>query len=116
MDDGVNDERVASWSGDVGVMVPLIEGDRIFRPAKEGGDSHLGGACFSIAYLVLVFGADGVGSPEDHDAFLEVREAVLVLACRAYLLGYCLLALSFFWPTGLSQEALEELTVLYRGA
>ena len=29
-DDGVDDERVASWSGDVGRMVPLIEGDRRF--------------------------------------------------------------------------------------
>ena len=26
VDDGVNDERVASWSRDVGGMVPLIEG------------------------------------------------------------------------------------------
>ena len=29
-DDGVNDERVASLSHDVGGMVPLIEGDRRF--------------------------------------------------------------------------------------
>ena len=29
-DDGVDDERVASWSGDVGGMVPLIEGDQRF--------------------------------------------------------------------------------------
>ena len=27
VNDGVNDERVASWSHNVGGMVPLIEGD-----------------------------------------------------------------------------------------
>ena len=36
VDDGVNNERVASRSSDVGGMVPLIEGDWRFRPAKEG--------------------------------------------------------------------------------
>ena len=35
-DDGVDDERVASRSGNVGRMVPLIKSDRRFRPAKEG--------------------------------------------------------------------------------
>ena len=30
VDNRVNDERVASWSGDMGGMVPLIEGDRRF--------------------------------------------------------------------------------------
>jgi hypothetical protein len=29
-DDGVNDERVAPWSGDVGWMVPLIKSDQRF--------------------------------------------------------------------------------------
>ena len=29
-DNGVNDERVATWSGDVGGMVPLVKGDRRF--------------------------------------------------------------------------------------
>ena len=29
-DDGVDDERVTSLSGDVGGMVPLIEGDQRF--------------------------------------------------------------------------------------
>ena len=49
-DNGVDDERVASRSRDVGRMVPLIEGDRRFRPAEEGGDGRLGGACLPIAY------------------------------------------------------------------
>ena len=43
-DDGVDDERVATRSGDVGRMVPLIKGDWRFRPAKEGGDGRLSGA------------------------------------------------------------------------
>ena len=43
-DDGIDDERVASQSCDVGGMVPLIEGDRRFRPAEEGGDGRLGSA------------------------------------------------------------------------
>ena len=34
-DDGIDDERVASRSRDVGGLVPLIEGDRRFRPTKE---------------------------------------------------------------------------------
>ena len=29
-DNGVNDERVATWFGDVGGMVPLIKSDRRF--------------------------------------------------------------------------------------
>ena len=60
---------------------------------------------------MLVLGVDGIGSPEDHDAFLEVGKLVPILAHCASLLGCCLLALSFFQPVGLSQEALEELVV-----
>ena len=101
-DDGVDDERVASQSRDVGGMVPLIEGDRRFRPAKEGGDSRLGGACLSVVYLVLALGAYGVGSPKDHDAFLGVGEAIPILARHASLLGCRLFVVSFFQPAGLS--------------
>ena len=61
---------------------------------------------------MLALGVDGIGSPKDHDAFLEVGEAIPILARRASFLGCCLLALSFFRPAGLSQEALEELAVL----
>ena len=93
-------------------MVPLIKGDRGFQPAEEGGDGRLGGACHPITHIVLAFGLDGVGSTEDHDAFLRVGEVVSILARRTSFLGCYLLALSFFRPTGLSQEALEELTVL----
>ena len=59
-----------------------------------------------------MLGVDGIGSPEDHDAFLEVGKAIPILGHRASFLGCCLLAFSFFWPTSLSQEALEELIVL----
>ena len=110
--DGVDDKRVASRSGDVGGMVPLIEGDRRFQPAEEGGDHRLGGACLPIAHLVLAFCPDGVGPTEDHDVFLRVGETVSVLACRASFLGCCFFAASFFWPAGLSEETFEELTVL----
>ena len=99
---GVDDERVASWSGDVGGMVPLIEGDRRFRPAEEGGDGRLGGACLYIANLVLALGPDGVGPTKDHDALLRLREAISILACHTSFLGRCLLVLSFFRPAGLS--------------
>ena len=93
-------------------MVPLIECDQRFQPAKEGGDGHFSDACLSVTHFVLALGVDGIGSPEDHDAFLGVREATHIVAHRASFLGCCLLALSFLWPTGLLQEALEELTVL----
>ena len=83
-------------------MVPLIEGDRRFRPAKEGGDGRLGGACLSVAYLVLALGVDGIGSPKDHEAFLGVREAIIILAHHASFLGLLLLALSFFRLASLS--------------
>ena len=43
---------------------------RDFDHAEEGGDGRLGGACLPITHLVLAFGPDGVGSAEDHDAFL----------------------------------------------
>ena len=93
-------------------MVPLIEGDLRFRPAKEGGDDHLGGACLPIAYLVLAFGPDGVGSAKDHDAFIRVEETVSVLARRTSFLDCCLFTVSFFRPAGLSEETFEELVVL----
>ena len=93
-DDGVDNERVASWSCDVGGMVPLIKGDRGFRPAKEGGDGCFGGSSLPVAYLMLAFSLDGVGPAEDHDALLKFGETISVLACRASLLGYRLLAVS----------------------
>ena len=88
----------------MGGMVPLIEGDRRFRLAEEGGDGRLGGACRPIMHIVLAFGLDGVGSTEDHDAFLKVGEAVSVLARRASFLGCCLFVVSFFQRAGLSEE------------
>jgi hypothetical protein len=102
VDDGVDDEQVASQSSDMGGMVPLIKGDRRFQPAKEGGDGCLDGACLSVAYLVLELGADGVGSSKDHDAFLRVEEVVPILARRASFLGCRLFAISFFRPISLS--------------
>ena len=50
--------------------------------------------------------------PKDHEAFIEIRKAVPILARHASFLGRCLLALSFFQPAGLSQEVLDELIVL----
>ena len=79
-DDGVNNERATTWSSDVGRMVSLIKSDRGVRLAKERGDGHLGGTCLSVAYLVLVLGVDGVGSPKDYEAFHRVEEAIFILA------------------------------------
>ena len=93
-DDGVDDERVASRSRDVGGMVPLIEGDRRFLPAEEGGDGRLDGACLPIAHLVLAFSPNGVGPSEDHNALLGLRETVSILACRVSSLGCRVLAVS----------------------
>ena len=56
--------------------------------------------------------SDGIGSPKEHEAFLRVGEATIILARHASFLGRCLLALSLFWSTGLSQKALEEFAVL----
>ena len=63
-------------------------------------------------HFVLALGADGVGSPKDHDAFLRVREVVPVLACCASFLGCRLFAVSFFRPIGLLQKTFEELAIL----
>ena len=63
---------------------------------------------------MLALRVDGLGSTEDHDAFFRVAEAVPVLARRAPFLGCRLLAISFFRPTGLSQETFEELAVLVK--
>ena len=82
-------------------MVPLVKGDRRFRPAKEGGDGRLSDTCLSIAHFMLVLGVDGIGSPEDHDAFHEIGETVPILVRHAFFLGCCHLALSFFWPADL---------------
>ena len=41
VDNGVDDERVAIRSGDVGRMVSLIKSDRGVRLAKERGDGRL---------------------------------------------------------------------------
>jgi len=111
-DNGVDDERVVTRSGNMGGIVPLIKSDRRFQPAKEGRDGRFGDACLSIAHFVLALRVDGIRSIEDHDAFLEIRKAVLILAHHASFLGYCLLALSFFWPVGLSQKALRSLQSL----
>ena len=62
--------------------------------------------------LVLSLGPDGVGSTEDHDAFISVGETVSVLACRASFLGCRLFAVSLFQPSSLSEETFEELIVL----
>ena len=75
-------------------MVPLIKGDRGLRPAEEGGDGRLGGACLPVAYLMLAFSLDGVGLTEDDDALLRFRETVSILAYRASPLGCWLLAVS----------------------
>ena len=61
---------------------------------------------------MLALGPDDVGSTEDHDAFISVGETVSVLARRTSFLGCRLFAVSLLWPTGLSEEMFEELTVL----
>ena len=101
-DDGVDDEWLASRSCDVGAMVPLIEGDRRFQPVEEGGDDRLGGACLSIANLVLALGLDGIGSAEDHDVFLSVGEIVSIFVHRASFLGCRLFVVPFFRSASLS--------------
>jgi hypothetical protein len=62
--------------------------------------------------FVLALGEDSIGSPKDHDALLGVGEAIPIFARHVSFLGCYFLALPFFWPAGLSQEALEELAVL----
>ena len=63
---------------------------------------------------MLAHGPNGVGSVEDHDAFLRVGEAVSVLARRTSLLGCCFFVVSFFWRAGLSEETFEELAVFVK--
>ena len=94
--------RITTRADDVRKIVPLIKGDRRFRPAEEGGDGRLSDACLYVAHFVLALGVDGIGSSEDHDAFLGIGKAIPILARRAPFLGCCLLALSFLWPIGLS--------------
>ena len=102
MDNGVDDERVATWFGDVGGMVPLVKSDRRFQLAKEGGDGRFGDTCLSVVHFVLALGVDGIRSPKYHEAFLVIRKTIPILARHTSFLGRCLLAHSFFWPTGLS--------------
>ena len=83
MDDGVDDERVAPWSSDMGRMVPPIKSDRRFQLAKEGGDGCFGDASLSVVHFMLALGVDGIGPPEDHDAFLGIRKVVPILARHA---------------------------------
>ena len=47
--------------------------------------------------LMLALGVDGVGSPKDHEAFLRVGEAVIILNRHASFLGRLFLALPFLW-------------------
>ena len=70
------------------------------------------GVCLSVTYLLLTLGADGIRSPEDHDAFLRIEEVVPILARHASFLGCRLFVISFFRPAGLSHETFEELAVL----
>ena len=60
---------------------------------------------------MLSLGPDGVGSAEDHDAFISVGETISILACCTSFLGCRLFAVSLLWPTGLSEETFEELVV-----
>jgi len=50
--------------------------------------------------------------PPKIKAFLRVREAIFILACRASFRGHLILAFLFLWLGSLPQEALEELIVL----
>ena len=61
---------------------------------------------------MLVLGVGGIRSPKDHEAFLEIKKAIPILAHHASFLGRCLLALSFFRSIGLSRKVLEEFAVL----
>ena len=83
-------------------MVPLIESDQRIRPAKERGDGYFGDACLTIAHFVLALGVDGIGSPEEHEAFLRIGKAIPILARHTSFLGRYLFALSFFRSAGLS--------------
>ena len=76
VDDGVDDERVASWSRDVGGMVPLIKSDRRFQSAKEGGDGYFGDACLSVAHFVLALGAGLIRSLEYHEALFRIGKVI----------------------------------------
>ena len=60
---------------------------------------------------MLALGVDSVGSPKDHEAFLRVGEALIILVHRASFLGRLLLAFPFLWLGGLPHEALKELTI-----
>ena len=61
---------------------------------------------------MLALGVDGAGSPKDHEAFLKVGEAVIILARCASFPGLLHLAFLFLWLTGVLQKTLEELIVL----
>ena len=62
--------------------------------------------------LCAALGVDGIGPPEDHEAFLGIRKTILILAHRASFLGRCLLDLSLYQSAGLSQKSFEDFAVL----
>ena len=49
---------------------------------------------------------------KDHEAFLGVGKAIIILAYHASFLGCCLFVVSLLWPAGLSEKTFEELIVL----
>ena len=61
---------------------------------------------------MLALGVDSIGSPKDHEAFLGVRGAIIILARHASFLGYLLLAFPFLRLADVPQKALEKLAVL----
>ena len=62
--------------------------------------------------LMLALGVDGIGSPKDHEAFLGVGEATIILAHRATFLRRLLLVFPFLRLAGVLLKALEELAFL----
>jgi hypothetical protein len=86
-DDGVNNERVDSWIGDVVWVIITVESDGHRRPIKEARDRRLYGENLTPFSLALARREAGRGSSVDHEAVVDLGESpILVVTLRVLLL------------------------------
>jgi hypothetical protein len=109
---GVDKERVAPRSGNIGRVVTPIEGDWSARPTEKLGNRALSGAYLSEADLVLALGVIILRASKDHEAAIRVGEGVPVLERRPLVLERLLIAVPTLALPRLTHNPLEEFAIL----
>jgi hypothetical protein len=86
-DNGVDNERIDSWVGDVVWVVITVESDGHRRPIKEVGDCRLYRENLTPFSLALARREAGRGPSVDHEAVVDLEESpILVVTIRVLLL------------------------------